>query len=423
MKNLSPLMAKYFPVHVMQYLQEAGQMAWELENPLYLIGGSIRDMLLEAAFDWDVDLVGEQFIEPLALALSEKWGGQVQCFPEFGTAKIYLDEQLTVDIATARTEVYDSPGVNPQVSFSDLNSDLIRRDFTINAMALDLSPDAFGYLIDPFEGYQDLHAKTLRALHDKKFIEDPVRSWRACRFESSLGFQMAAPTQISLEHAMDSGCFDGFLTERIKKELFRVLRWDNPLPCLQRLESLGVLRCLGISLTAIDGSQFEKIPAYQHFFPEAEPYLVRLLLLIQQLQDTQEREHVLHTFAFPSLTKAWSQLHALREHHLSSDAPVKTYHALKKTDHHALWALLILETDPSRNKALLHFLVHLRHVQLSISGNIIRQWVPPGPQIGQILNQILEAKLRGEVPTEKDELSLAQTLAQCWQEETESQHA
>lgn len=423
MRNLSPLMEGYFPEHVLQYLHEAGQKAWELGNPLYLIGGSIRDMLLEAAFDWDVDLVGEQFIEPLAQALCEKWEGQVQCFPEFGTAKIYLDEQLTVDIATARTEVYASPGANPQVSFSDLSSDLIRRDFTINAMALDLSPDAFGDLIDPFEGYGDLQSKTLRALHDQKFIEDPVRSWRACRFEASLGFHMATSTQSSLERAMNSGNFDGFLTERIKKELFRVLRWDNPLPCLQRLENLGVLRCLGASMTSIDGARFDEIPVYQHYFPEAEPYLVRLLFLIQQLQDPQDREHLIQTFAFPSLTKAWGQLDALRESCLSPDAPVKTYHTFRKVDHHALWAMLILEEEPSKNKALLRFLEHLRHIQLSISGNIIRQWVPPGPQIGQILSQLLEAKLRGEVPTEKDELSLAQALAQRWQEETESQHA
>ncbi len=156
------------------------------EQPVYLVGGAIRDGLADFQVD-DIDLVIEG--DPVPLARSLDPGVQVN--DRFGTVNLLIDG-YPVDIAMARTETYARPGALPDVTPGSLTDDLIRRDFSINAMAIGIEEQA--ELIDPFGGIKDLRSGVLRVLHERSFEDDPTRALRAARYAARLGFDLEPKT-------------------------------------------------------------------------------------------------------------------------------------------------------------------------------------------------------------------------------------
>jgi tRNA nucleotidyltransferase (CCA-adding enzyme) len=156
-------------------------------DPVYLIGGAVRDLLLGRGRA-DIDLV----VEGNAAALAQRLGVEVTSHDRFGTAKVKLDGH-EIDIAGARSESYPRPGALPVVApGADLAADLRRRDFTINAMAIPLRGEP--RLIDPHGGEADLAARQLRVLHDGSFVDDPTRALRAARYAARFGFGLEERT-------------------------------------------------------------------------------------------------------------------------------------------------------------------------------------------------------------------------------------
>ncbi len=202
----------------------AEQRGWSL----YLVGGAVRDLLLDMLGDtWpltDIDLVvediqsGDQSEDAVAaikaaegagVALagaiqSEYTDAQVQVHGQFQTAMLSW-QSWQIDIATARTESYPYPAANPEVRSSDIRQDLYRRDFTVNAIALKLTGANPGQLIDLFGGWPDLQRRTVRVLHEHSFIEDPTRIFRAVRFAVRLGFTLETETERWIRTAVGSG--------------------------------------------------------------------------------------------------------------------------------------------------------------------------------------------------------------------------
>ena len=156
-------------------------------DPVYLVGGAVRDLLLGRGRA-DIDLV----VEGDAAALAERLGVEAIAHERFGTAKLMLNGH-EVDIAGARSESYPRPGALPVVeSAANLAADLRRRDFTINAMAIPLRGEP--RLIDPHGGEADLAVRQLRVLHDDSFVDDPTRAIRAARYASRFGFGLEERT-------------------------------------------------------------------------------------------------------------------------------------------------------------------------------------------------------------------------------------
>jgi tRNA nucleotidyltransferase (CCA-adding enzyme) len=124
----------------------------------------------------------------------------------------------------------------------NVKMDLLRRDFTINALAIQLNPDRFGTLLDFFGGLRDLHDRVIQVLHSLSFVEDPTRVFRAIRFEQRLHFALGETTHRLIRDAVAKGLFETLAGPRIFQELALILREKNPLPALQRMEELGVLR-------------------------------------------------------------------------------------------------------------------------------------------------------------------------------------
>jgi tRNA nucleotidyltransferase (CCA-adding enzyme) len=246
------------PAELVVPVNEAIAIAGKRKQPLYLVGGVVRELLLGQISDvCDLDLVVEGNAVGLAGEFAEKVGGKLTAHLMFNTAKIEL-AHCTIDIAMARTETYAKPGALPVVTAGTLETDLFRRDFTVNAMAISLNHDNYGELIDLYGGRQDLNAKKIRVLHDRSFSDDPTRIWRAIRYEQRLSFKIEPETLSLLKR--DVPLMKTVGGYRLRHELELVLKEKEPEKCLLRADGLGVLQELHPALKADDWlvTQFQK---------------------------------------------------------------------------------------------------------------------------------------------------------------------
>src|SRR3954451_21718243 len=208
-------------------------------QPVYLVGGAVRDLLLGRPTA-DVDLM----VEGDARALAAQLGGANSEHQRFGTVKVDVDGH-EVDIVGARTETYPEPGALPVVTpANSVEEDLARRDFTINAMAIPLQGEP--HLIDPHGAKADLEQGLLRVLHDRSFVDDPTRAIRAARYASRFGFRLEPRTEDLLRQTD----LTTVSADRRRTELERLAAEDNACDGFELLAEWGVihLRAGGIEL-------------------------------------------------------------------------------------------------------------------------------------------------------------------------------
>src|SRR5215213_453598 len=198
-------------------------------EPVYLVGGAVRDLLLGRGRT-DIDLV----VEGDAAALAARLGAETVEHERFSTAKVRLDGH-SVDIATARTESYARPGALPEVAPAEsIEADLGRRDFTVNAMAVPLDGTR---LIDPHGGHADLQAGVLRILHPRSFSDDPTRALRAARYAARFGFELDSGTRTAIVET-DLGTVSA---DRRANELLRLAGEPQAARGLDLLASWGLI--------------------------------------------------------------------------------------------------------------------------------------------------------------------------------------
>jgi len=206
----------------------------------YLVGGPVRDLLLDRhAIDIDVTL--EEGSSTLARALAKQIEGRVRSHPQFLTYKVTAEGFPEIDIATARKERYRSPGALPAVSAGKLKDDLHRRDFSVNALALDLLD---GTLHDPSNGEADIREKLIRVLHDQSFVDDPTRIFRAVRLATRLGFTIESNTAALMREAIESEALKTVSRERVWRELFLAMDEHEAPAVLAALHQQGALDVL-----------------------------------------------------------------------------------------------------------------------------------------------------------------------------------
>jgi tRNA nucleotidyltransferase (CCA-adding enzyme) len=205
---------------------------------VYLVGGSVRDILLSER-NFDVDIVVEGDAIALARAVAEKLDGRVRAHKKFGTAVVLYGDDERLDLATARSETYDAPAVLPTVEPGSIDEDLHRRDFTINAMAVSLKGENLGQVVDPFGGQTDLEAGRIRVLHDRSFIDDPTRILRAIRYEDRYGFRMDEQTVQLARECIATGHVGDLSGARLRDELIALLEEGDVSHAIPRLAELG----------------------------------------------------------------------------------------------------------------------------------------------------------------------------------------
>lgn len=206
----------------------------------YLVGGPVRDLLL-GRLAIDIDLTLEEGGSTFARSLAKAVEGRVRSFPQFLTYKVLADGLPEFDIATARRERYRKPGALPTVTAGKLRDDLVRRDFSINAIALDLADET---LHDPTGGVADLHSRVVRVLHDGSFADDPTRIFRAVRLACRLGFSLDENTARLMHEAIDDGALSTVSRERLWRELFLAIDEPKAPAILTELRRNGALDLL-----------------------------------------------------------------------------------------------------------------------------------------------------------------------------------
>jgi len=214
-----------------------GKLPRRVQRETYLVGGAVRDLILKRAvvdFDIVTNCPPGRFISRMARALHS----QATTYPEFFTASLVNSDEERFDFSQMRREVYPKPAALPLVHPSNMLWDLFRRDFTVNAMAVNLGPPDRGRLFDPFGGLADLLARRIRVMHDSSFIDDPTRIFRAVRYACRLGFKIEPETKSLIKQAVGRRYHHLLSGERIKHELELVLReptWRRILGELHRL--------------------------------------------------------------------------------------------------------------------------------------------------------------------------------------------
>jgi tRNA nucleotidyltransferase (CCA-adding enzyme) len=235
----------------------------ELNIESYVIGGFVRDLILDREFKKDIDIVAVGSGIELALKVSELLPNKpkVQVFKTYGTAMLRF-EDTEIEFVGARKESYHFESRNPVVENGTLEDDQNRRDFTINALALSLNKENFGELSDPFNGLEDMKNKIIKTPLDPDitFSDDPLRMLRAIRFANQLGFQIEENSLQSI--SKNKGRIKIISGERIVDELNKILSTDKPSIGFLLLYKTGLLDIILPELTALN--QVEEIDGQTH---------------------------------------------------------------------------------------------------------------------------------------------------------------
>ncbi len=219
-------------------LERLGEEARRRGERAALVGGCLRDLILDVPpKDWDVVVEGNA--SPLVRQLADGESAGVRSHPAFLTFTMTYPDGASLDVATARKETYVRPAALPSVRSAPLEEDAARRDFSINALYLFLPPGR-GELWDPAGGLSDLENGRVRALHDKSFVDDPTRIYRAARYAGRYGWRVEETTLEWIRRAAKENRPAALSPVRRRNELFLLLGEGNPVPALKLLWEWGL---------------------------------------------------------------------------------------------------------------------------------------------------------------------------------------
>jgi tRNA nucleotidyltransferase (CCA-adding enzyme) len=375
------------------------EVAAEKDCRPFLVGGPVRDLLL-GRHVLDVDLTLEEGSSTLARALAKRIEGRLRSFPQFLTYKVTGEGFPEIDIATARMEKYRSPGALPTVTAGKLKDDLMRRDFTINAIAMDLID---GSMHDPASGQRDLSSRIVRVLHDNSFVDDPTRIFRAVRLASRLGFSLDLHTAKLMRDAIEMGALGLVSKERLWRELFLAMDERDAPKVLSALHKEGALTALfGIDVPPPYTDALEKVRKQLDAQPELDRYVLYTGILLRR---TEPEASQLEGSGF-SQKRARGVLQIARDldrfDRALSEAPSdRQRFRLLKTATRELLTLMKERRHVSRFQEYQQFKLPLR-------GNDLE--VPGGPHVARALERTREAVFNGEIPADEAR-SFARDLA------------
>ena len=414
-RNLSGWLRDRFPEDVYAVLKISGEIAESLGYGAYLVGGSVRDLLMGEQ-NLDIDIVIEGDGIAFAHALSRRVDAKVKAHQAFGTAQVFL-KGLRLDVATARTEYYESPAALPKVETSSIKKDLYRRDFTINSLAIRLNSHDFGLLMDFFGGQRDIKEKTIRVLHNLSFIEDPTRAFRAIRFSERFGFRLSKHTSSLMKSAIEMGLFDRLSGSRLYDELLLAFHETNPVLTLRKLSDYGLLKVIHPAIAFDEDLEHalsamgETLAWYNLLFLDetVDKGILYLMALLSLLTDP-DRGEALVRLAVPPKARKLIQSGISEAVTILAKLPAKDpavlYHLLADRETEALIFAMSAAKDVRKKKDISHYLVALRKTRPLMKGNDLKMLgVPQGPLYSRILNELRDARLLGKVATKEDEIS------------------
>jgi tRNA nucleotidyltransferase (CCA-adding enzyme) len=411
------------PQERLSLLRELGNLADEDGVSLYLVGGVVRDLLLKRE-NWDLDLTVEGNGIAFARLVADRYGAGLAVFERFATARLVFQDGLKMDIATTRRESYAQPAVLPTVQPASIEEDLYRRDFTINALAVQLNPRQFGRLLDPYGGQRDLRARTIRVLHAGSFEDDPTRIFRAIRFEQRFGFRLERSTLRLLAHAASTNLIQQLSGPRLQNEILLLFAEHDPVRAIARLEQLQLLRflhrclCYTMNVKRVVTAVPKAFAWWASRFPDSvidrpivylmalssESSAIVVAAMIRRL--ALSREQAKNVSAGGSLVdRALKRLT-----NKGTVRPSQVYRLLADLSDEALVLLLAKQVSAQHgvrvNLLKRHLVAYARNraIKTALTGRDLQAMgLKPGPQYKTILGKLLDARIDGMITTEADE--------------------
>lgn len=406
-----PKIAVRLPAPLLQLLRQAGRTAEQSGNSLYLVGGVVRDLLLDRGSK-DIDLMTTGDATKLVDKLGAASGAKPTLHKKFGTAT-FVWHDYRIDLATCRSETYTRPGALPEVRPGNISDDLFRRDFTVNAMAVNLNPSHYGELVDLYGGRADLKAGLIRILHSRSFQDDATRIMRAIRYEQRLGFRLEAGTARLLREHL--GMLDTISGERLRNELFLWLEEQEPEKILERAGRLGILKKLHPDLRW----QYKLHIAFKRssLLQTADKAALHFCLLTYHLDEDGLYE------LLQRLNLTGTRYDLLTHHSMSikenrallmkdSLKNSELYFMLNNLPLTAIQANLVYPNHHRMRRRLNLYLNRLSKIRLLTGGaGLTALGIKQGPAMGRILDALLTAKLDGRLKTRREEEQMALALA------------
>jgi tRNA nucleotidyltransferase/poly(A) polymerase len=354
----------------------------------------VRDKLLGKK-TVDIDLACEGNVKRVGERLAKELATKFSYYQPFKTGTLQGPKGERIDIARTRKETYPRPGELPKVESASIEDDLYRRDFTVNAMALSLHLDDFMELIDPLNGQEDLKRGLVRIIHDKSFVDDPTRIFRAVRYAARLGFRIEPHTSRLLNKAVER--IPDLSSERLLYELQCISKEPSEVRIkgIKRLESLGALGFLGKPLAPLSPTRLGRIKESCKF----------LCLLLSLFDET-------HVKRLPVKKACLETTSTLREARkiLSFLARLKTPSQitfyLNNYDQRGL-GIIAEATRAKSCEKITRYLEDYSNVKISTTGeDLKRMGIQPGPRYKELLDNLLAAKLDARVHNKRDEQAL-----------------
>jgi tRNA nucleotidyltransferase (CCA-adding enzyme) len=412
LRSVKKMLTERLPNKVNIFLKEIGLVAETLGFKAYLVGGAVRDLIMRNKnLDIDIVIEGDGII--FAKKFSETFPCKVRSHQRFGTAVMIFPDGFKIDVATARLEYYEKPGALPTVELSSIKLDLYRRDFSINTLAVRLNPDGYGELLDFYGGLKDLKSKTIRVLHNLSFVEDPTRILRALRFEQKFGFAIGKQTQSLIKSTVKLNLFKSVNGGRLLTELIYILQEEEFITTLKRMSAFGVLGDIHpeIILEKKEETVLHKardvLSWYHLLFLEEkiEEWLVIFLMLTTALDSKKisrlvrkldiEGKHRKEIIADrEKANKALKFISSRAEKLSESDL----FHTLKSFPLELVIYMMIKTDHELSEKRISHFVTKLRGCKTNLTGkDVIKMGAPEGPICGEILRNLLNKKINGEL--------------------------
>jgi tRNA nucleotidyltransferase (CCA-adding enzyme) len=413
----------------------------KLNLPIFVVGGFVRDLLLDRpSLDFDVVVEGDAIY--FAQRLADRYGGRVLTHQRFGTAKWHIHpipqklcDQLGVkdhstpcqlpqslDLITARTEFYEQPAALPTVESSSIKMDLHRRDFTINTLALRLDGAHFGKIQDYWGGLSDLHKGHIRVLHALSFVDDATRLLRAVRFEQRFNFQIEPRTLALMEESLP--LISKLTGARLRHEINLILAEPKAPAMISRMDELGILKAihpgllwnkdLAAVLQELDTENIDPswdLPVHADHLNLKQT--LSYLLWLGKLPETMLRS-IVSRLRFKSDIKRMLMATSRLNRTLPGLVNAKTsdfVHELDPVSRLAIYGVFLSNPNETLQNRILTYIRRWSKVEPHTTGDDLRKMgLPPSPAYGQILKALRDAWLDNELDSVEEEQALLKQL-------------
>lgn len=412
---------KNIPAKFKRAIELTRDSADRISLPIYLIGGIVRDIIIGKK-SVDIDITVEENAIEFSKFLKKEYPDFCrikETHEDFKTAKVTFqigNNEIDIDIASTRKEKYTFPASLPLVQEIGccIHDDLVRRDFSINSMALCLNKNNFCKLVDPLEGYNDLSRQVIRVLHPVSFVDDPTRIIRALKFSSRFDFPLDEATKSLQDKCLNSGLFDKLGGERIKSEIRQTFNTNNPeafirfineriyylvykgLPIPEKFQDLAY-RCHKII------SEYSKYLDSKNYI-----WLIYLGVLFSEISSDKviEISNKLYLSGFE--TEILLGAKSIQNKYSIIKNASSRFEVYEEFEGYFSESILIGLThceDDTVIKNMNLYLKELQYITISTTGKtLIEHGFKPGPIFGEILRDLLKAKINGEISTRNDEI-------------------